>query len=273
MHFDEIKEKGQKIMDKFLNLLIMFIISVTILAFSLAITVIMFKVIVNIFGYIYDSIFASIVLKIGHFIGRKIPCIKKFRIINMLWNNILNSEKCFRYQIPCVTYCFSYMVVLIIAPIFHYNDLINTIIVYVLYGLVYFLGMARRYKMDKKTYYMVLDNNMAFLKLSFMPIGFIITLFGFLFTITGMKIQEFNFNYVTDITTYISSVQINNISVEILLKIFFSIVILFLLFYIISLPFQVVSYFVIAVINYASNYREAYVELISNYKNLLKKLL
>lgn len=61
MHFDEIKEKGQKIMDKFLNLLIMFIISVTILAFSLAITVIMFKVIVNIFGYIYDSIFASIV--------------------------------------------------------------------------------------------------------------------------------------------------------------------------------------------------------------------
>ncbi len=83
----------------------------------------------------------------------------------MIWNNVLNSPKCFRYQIPCISYCFSYLVVLVIASLFKYDDLTNTIVSYAIYGIIYFVGMAKRYKVDKEEYSIVLDNNMAFFKI------------------------------------------------------------------------------------------------------------
>ena len=67
--------------------------------------------------------------------------------------------------------------------------------------------MAKRYKVNKEEYSKVLDNNMAFLKLSFMPVGFVITFFGFLFTITGVKVQDLNFdsNFIFEIIRNINS--------------------------------------------------------------------
>lgn len=100
-------------MDELLKILILFIAAVIILAVILVITVIMINVLVDTLGYIYDCIFASIVVKIGHYIGKKIPGVRKNRIIYVIWNNVLNSPKCFRYQIPCISYCFSYLVVLV----------------------------------------------------------------------------------------------------------------------------------------------------------------
>ena len=60
-------------MDELLKILILFIAAVIILAVILVITVIMINVLVDTLGYIYDCIFASIVVKIGHYIGKKIP--------------------------------------------------------------------------------------------------------------------------------------------------------------------------------------------------------
>lgn len=55
-------------MDELLKILILFIAAVIILAVILVITVIMINVLVDTLGYIYDCIFASIVVKIGHYI-------------------------------------------------------------------------------------------------------------------------------------------------------------------------------------------------------------
>lgn len=56
-----------------------------------------------------------------------------------------------------------------------------------LYLLFYFVGMARKCGSDKTYYEKVLDNNMEFLKLSFLPLGFIITVLGFCFTVTQIQ--------------------------------------------------------------------------------------
>ena len=260
-------------MDELLKILILFIAAVIILAVILVITVIMINVLVDTLGYIYDCIFASIVVKIGHYIGKKIPGVRKNRIIYVIWNNVLNSPKCFRYQIPCISYCFSYLVVLVIASLFKYDDLTSTIVSYAIYGIIYFVGMAKRYKVNKEEYSKVLDNNMAFLKLSFMPVGFVITFFGFLFTITGVKVQDLNFdsNFIFEIIRNINFIKLNIVSIESCVKTILLFAMLLILLYVISLPFQVISYFVISVINYARKYKEAYMELINNYKKLLKK--
>ena len=106
-----------------------------------------------------------------------------------------------------------------------------------------------------------------------MPVGYVITFFGFLFTITGVKVQDLNFdsNFIFEIIRNINFIKLNIVSIEACVKTILLFAMLLILLYVISLPFQVISYFVISVINYARKYKEAYMELINNYKKLLKK--
>ncbi len=95
----------------------------------------------------------------------------------------------------------------------------------------------------------------------------------FLFTITGVKVHDLNFdsNFIFEIIGNINFIKLNNVSIEACVKTILLFAMLLILLYVISLPFQVISYFVISVINYARKYKEAYMELINNYKKLLKK--
>lgn len=107
---------------------------------------------------------------------------------------------------------------------------------------------------------------MEFLKVSFLPLGFIITVMGFCFTITGMKIQELPLNFTIIANTFISLMNYNDESNILMqfLKILASGGIILILFYILSLPVQVVSYFIISVINYFRKHKAGYIGLFKN---------
>lgn len=129
---------------------------------------------------------------------------------------------------------------------------IGIIVASALYLLFYFVGMARKCGRNEQYYKKILDNNMEFLKLSFLPLGFIITVLGFCFTIMGMKVQELPLDFAIIENTYTSLMNYNDDTNTLMffLKIIVSGGLILILFYIISLPVQVMSYFIISIINY-----------------------
>ena len=63
--------------------------------------------------------------------------------------------------------------------------------------------MYRRYK-ENERYDAVLENNLEFLKLSFVPLAFLITIVGFVVIVSGVDLQQVDWEYFMPI---ISSVQ------------------------------------------------------------------
>lgn len=226
-------------------------------------------------GYVYDSIFGNSLLKVGHFIGKKFSKIKDISLIVKLWRKIQPKKLYFRYETPVFAYCFSCVGILLLAMILPDENGMDIIMASVLYLLFYFVGMARRCGNDEQYYEKVLENNMEFLKLSFLPLGFIITVLGFCFTITGMKVQELPFNFAIIESTYTSLVNdsVETNTVMFFLQILIAVGCIAVLFYIMSLPIQVLSYFAISVINYFRKYKQAYIGLFKKYFQIIACLL
>jgi hypothetical protein len=147
----------------------------------------------------------------------------------------------------------------------------GVIVASALYLLFYFVGMARKCTRNEQYYEKILDNNMEFLKLSFLPLGFIITVLGFCFTITGMKVQELPLDFATIENTYTSLMNYNDDTNTLILflKMIVSGGLILMLFYIISLPLQVISYFVISVINYFRRHKAGYIGLFKKYRGIV----
>lgn len=177
-------------MDILFKLIIAFLALVIALIDLVGLLFVMLISIVYLGGYIYDSILENLLLRIGHYIGRKIPRIKENILMRKIWEKMQSKESYLRYETPLVTYCFSYTAILLIATVLPDKKGIEVITASILYLIFYFVGMAKRCGSNENYYESVLANNMDFLKLSFLPVGFIITVLGFCFTITGMKIQE-----------------------------------------------------------------------------------
>ena len=217
--------------------------------------------------YMYDSIFEYLVLKIGHFLGKNFPIIKEKKVIKKLWQGIQPKELYLRYETPLVTYCFSYgpiyiLVMLITCINGKKNfDIFDIMIAYIVYILIYYIGMLRKCRNNKNYYEQVLKNNMDFLKLSLLPAGFSITIIGFIFTITGIDIQN------GDILNKINIIITNYLNNE---NIFVIIIIIFVI-YIISIPIQVLAYFTISIIEYIRQYKVVYIALLKNCLGILKK--
>ena len=180
-----------------------------------------------------------------------------------------------RYETPLFTYCFSYTAISVLALVLSNENSMGIIVASALYLLFYFVGMARKCGSNEQYYNKVLKNNMEFLKVSFLPLGFIITVMGFYFTITGMKIQEIPLNFTTIANTFTSLMNYNNESNMLMqfLKILASGGIILILFYILSLPVQVVSYFIISVINYFRKHKAGYIGLFKKYWSIVIYLL
>lgn len=139
-------------------------------------------------GYLYDAIFGNWLFLIGKFISDKFGVLKKVQILRKVRKLMEPKKNYLRYETPLCTYCFSYMTLIVIAKALEKMQIgYGLIIAFIIYPFVYFLGMHRRYR-AREDFENALENNFEFLKLSFVPLAFLITIVGFLFTVTGFKI-------------------------------------------------------------------------------------
>mgnify|MGYP000547548411 CR=1 FL=1 len=223
-------------MDVLLELLPKLMLLIIVMLFLVGLLFVTLISVVYIAGYVYDSIFGNSFISLGHFISGKYPRIKNIPVVVKLWEKIQPKELYLRYETPLFTYCFSYTAISLLALVLPNENGMGIIVASALYLLFYFVGMARKCGSNEQYYNKVLKNNMEFLKVSFLPLGFIITVMGFYFTITGMKIQELPLNFTTIANTFTSLMNYNNESNMLMqfLKILASGGIILILFYILS---------------------------------------
>ena len=250
-------------MDVLLELLIKLLSLTVIMIFLIGLLFVMLISVVYIAGYVYDSIFGNSFISLGHFISGKYPKIKNIPIVVKLWRKIQPKELYLRYETPLFTYCFSYTAISLLALVLPNENGMGIIVASALYLLFYFVGMARKCGRNEQYYEKILDNNIEFLKLSFLPLGFIITVLGFCFTIPGRKVQELPLDFAIIENTYTSLMNYNDETntLMLFLKLLVSGGLILILFYVISLPIQVISYFVISVINYFRKHKAGYIGL------------
>lgn len=250
------------------------LIGIALISIFALLVFILFISIIYFAGYFYDSIFGNIFLKVGRFFAKKFPKIKQCNFLKKCWMKIQPKEVYLRYETPICSYCFSYTAILSIAALFPNKYDIGLIIASGIYIICYFVGMARRCGNDAQHYEKVLNNNMEFLKLSFLPLGFIITVLGFLFTATGMNVREIPIDFSLLKNGFASLMHYSMETYELitLLQLFGAMVVILVLFYIVSLPIQVLSYFIISFINYFGIHKKGYIILFKKCRKLFVTL-
>lgn len=252
-------------------MLIQILLGIALIGLFALFVFILFISIIYFAGYFYDTIFGNIFLKVGRFVAKKFPKIKQYIFIQKCWDKIQPQELYLRYETPICSYCFSYTAILSIATLFPNQYDIGFMIASGIYIICYFIGMARRCGNDVQHYEKVLDNNMEFLKLSFLPLVFIITVLGFLFTATGMNVREIpiDFSLVKTEVESLMNYSMATYELATILRLFGAMIVLLILFYIVSLPIQVLSYFIITFINYFRKHKKGYAILFEKCKRLV----
>lgn len=223
-------------------------------------------------GYIQDALLGEWLINHVLLFINKLSKSKKRNILKKFEGFIKPKDMYMRYETPLCTYCFSFSALSIIMAIL--NSL-GTRYVYVIailfYITVYFVGMYRRYRSDM-FYYRILENNMDFLKLSFIPLTFLITVGGFLFTITGYRIQETDLNYFSMIIQIFTEYDKSKGAIGDILYYFKSGIFILLIMYIMSIPMQLISYLVLQVIFYFKKHNKAYKKLLKCYIEILNRI-
>lgn len=248
-----------------IDLLLLFFVLPVVLIICIVLLVVLTITIGYTIGYIYDAFIGRTFLKLSYYVGKKFPSINKNRCFIKVHKILQDKELYLRYETPLCVYCFSYTGISFLAyiiPLPNKNEIESFIIASILYITLYFIGMFRRYRNDKCHYRYILDSNLSFLKLSFVPIGFIFTVCGFAFTITGMKIQEFPvetfYEIIKNFVNYSKDMNV----IPLFLNLILVSIMLLILLYIISLPVQAVSYFIILSIKYFLKYKDPYKKLL-----------
>lgn len=256
-----------------LNLLVYIGCLIVSLVFAVGLLFIVFVAVIYLVGYVYDCFLGNSLLKIWMYLGKKYSNLYGNRIFKKIWGVIEEKDLYLRYETPLFAFCFSYMAVYIIA-LFLPIRVGTYVIASFIYLLCYFIGMARRCYGKKEYYVQILSNNLDFLKLSFLPLAFIITIVGFICTITGLKVQEIpwkDISFWQVINGWITNMDESNM-VYMFIRLLILGVILLLLLYLISLPIQVISYFIIILIQYFSEHNKPYIKLFKIYLDVLKRI-
>ena len=109
-----------------------------------------------------------------------------------------------------------------------------------------------------------------------MPLTFIVTVVGFGCTITGTKIQDLiklndinNLNILKVVTQYSGNGE--GLFADFISLVIFG-AIFVLLLYIASIPMQLVSYFIILIIKYLTEYKKSYCNILHIYVKILKEI-
>lgn len=248
------------------------------MAYCIALLMVLLITLVYFCGYVYDAVFGNLPHKACGKLREKFPEINKYAIFIKIGNIVTPKNIYLRYETPVCTFCFSFTTILIIGDILRWADIkYGTMFGAGIYLLMYFGGMYRKCKISEEYYRVVLDNNLDFLKLSFVPLTFIVTVLGFGCTITGTKIQDFinlsdinNLNIIEVITQY--SGAGNGIFANIISLVILGLVLVVLL-YIASIPMQLISYFIILIIKYLRKYKKSYCNILNIYVKILNKAL
>lgn len=234
--------------------------------------------IIYLFGYIYDLLFGNAVYNI---LQSDFFIIKNSKLTNYKWYKRLLDivklkEHYLRYETPLISFCLSYTAITIIILCLPSKLTVDKkyIVAIVIYLLSYFIGMYRRVSHIKegdklKKYESILENNLSFLKLSFIPISFIITIFGFLFTIMGWNVNAQHFIWLDDFFNIISQFNYLDNMIKSIIYTFVLLITFFLILYIVSLPVQVIGYFIINLIQHFRRFSHPYKLLVERYIRMI----
>ena len=192
------------------------------------------------------------------------------------------EKECCRYRTPLYTFISAGIpVTLIIDNTNIFKDkyeYIGYICLSIFFLCIYFLGMFVKNYNKPEEYSAFLKHNMEFLKLSFLPCTFIITIVGFLYTVQEEKLFKQGVNISLNIWDKVSNViisedfkkdSLNDILINLSIYIF-----VFLIFlYVMSLPVQILGYFFISVILYFQKYGNGYKRLLRQNIRWLKDIV
>lgn len=262
-------------MNTLLKLVETLLVAIPLFIFLSFILQVLFTSVGYLFGYLYDSIFGDWLIQFGHHFGKKCNGIKKIRFVKKIWAKMQPKNLYLRYETPFIAYCFSYMAIYLVSLIIPTkNDFVAFFCGMSIYIILYFFGMYRRCEKDSEYYTKVLKNNLSFLKLSFWPLGGLITIIGFMSTIFGKTINDFS-SICDIIDNIISEVEPLFESQDLMMMgpiVLVSCAGMILLLYLISIPVQVISYFIILIINYVRENKRGYSKLVEIYWEIVKKL-
>lgn len=234
-----------------------------ILGYYIAVLMVMLITVVYAVGYLYDCLLGNIPYNLGVRIAKKNPKMRKIIIFVKIKRLIEPRKQFVRYETPLCAFCFSFTALALISVVLDsFGVEYSWVIAFFTYILFYFIGMYRRYR-GKEEYDFVLENNLEFLRLSFVPLTFLITIIGFAFTIAGFNLQQIDWTYFNPI---IASVRenglVSGIANELWLVVKCSFVLLVLM-YVASIPMQLVSYFFIHLIKYFRKYGNGYKKILN----------
>lgn len=226
--------------------------------------------------YFLDATLGNMPLKIGSWMGKKFPRVKDKALIRRCWEKIQPKSLYVRYETPLCTYCFSHVAIIYLGLIFpsNFGMVGRYFVATAMYMLCYFIGMRRKCGKQSEYYENVLQNNLEFLRLSFVPLAFLITVIGFAFTTTGSNIFQLQLDYDAVRGFLTSLLSVGN--GDTILKLFSDTIVLgigtILLLYAVSLPIQVISYYIILVIQHVRKYGKPYKIIIDTAKDIFHKL-
>ena len=183
-----------------------------------------------------------------------------------------------RYETPLFALCFSFTAIVFLAEVIGQDDPKSILLAVLVYIATYIIEMRRKYSNPEK-YSKALQANLEFLKLSFVPLVFLITVAGFLFTFMGtfvgtedsMKLLYEWYKYLKGLTSanIISIPGYLDIGFDSAVALFLVVVQLCILFYICSIPLQLFAYFIMLVIKYFLEYGGPYKAIVKKYWDMV----
>lgn len=198
------------------------------------------------------------------------------------------------YYAPLITYYFSLFPLLIVilglSTIIDSNfiseknlmnpkvEIISYLIIVILYVILFYLAMFRRFNVDnnkiknKIVLLDILSLHRQFLNLSFIPITFVITIIGVASSLN--KPISFHLLDINNFIDYLFQIAlILNYSDNILLMllgIIFHFITLFIVFYIFTIPLQLISLFINYVFKYFYEHGRYYKEIFNDFDKKFK---
>lgn len=230
-------------------------------------------------GYVYDAFLGDSFIRLGHFIGKKCPKIKKKDLIQQIWSEIQPKDLYLRYETPLLTYDLCYTTIIVSGLVFVNKGFWGMMAVDFLYVFIYLVGMIRRCGRREQYFEKILNNNKEFLSLSFLPLGFLVASLGAAILILEFIAPAFDVKMVDlwrvaeeILTLFLGSHATAN-ALAVLLEIALVIILFFIMCYILSLPVQLIAYLGLSIIDHFNKYKTGYKVLYGTYMKLSAPIL
>lgn len=233
-------------------------------------------------GYVYDAFLGDSFIRLGHFIGKKYPNIKKRHLIQEIWSKIQPKDLYLRYETPLLTYDLCYTTIIVSGMAFVNKGFWGMMAVDFLYVFIYLVGMIRKCGRREQYFEKILNHNKEFLTLSFLPLGFLATSLGAAISILEFIDPTYDVKMMAltnlqrageeILTLFLGSHTTAN-ALAVLLEIALVIILFFIMCYVLSLPVQLIAYLGLSIINHFNKYKTGYKVLYGTYMKLSAPIL